>query len=186
MDESELRVQLEQHHAASYGWALSCCSRIPELSEDVLHTAYLKILQGRARYDGRATFKTWLFAVIRTTTLDEQRRLWLRGMRAAEYKSKRESGRQESEQAKCLDHSELLNEFQQVLARLSKRQQEIMHLVFYQDMSLQEASDVLGISLGSARTHYERGKRNLRVWLEQSDYFHDHGQDREEFNSALP
>jgi hypothetical protein len=36
MDESELRKQLQQHHAASCGWALSCCSSAPELAEGVL------------------------------------------------------------------------------------------------------------------------------------------------------
>jgi RNA polymerase sigma-70 factor (ECF subfamily) len=51
------------------------------LAEDALQTAYLKILQGRARYNGRAAFKTWLFAVIRTTDADERRRQWLRYFR---------------------------------------------------------------------------------------------------------
>jgi DNA-directed RNA polymerase specialized sigma24 family protein len=37
-------------------------------------TAYLKILQGRARYRDGAAFKTWLFAVIRLTAADERRR----------------------------------------------------------------------------------------------------------------
>src|SRR5215475_13732861 len=81
MDENELRMQLEQHHPVSYGWAMSCCSRVPELADDVLQATYLKILQGRARFHGRATFKTWLFAVIRLTALDELRRHWLRRCR---------------------------------------------------------------------------------------------------------
>ena len=65
MEDSELRSQLECHHAESYGWAVACCSQNRELAEDILQTAYLKILQGRARYRGEASFKTWLFAVIR-------------------------------------------------------------------------------------------------------------------------
>src|SRR5215471_12913992 len=81
MGEDELRMQLEQHHPASYGWAMSCCSRVPGLAEDVLHSAYVKILEGRARFHGRATFKTWLFAVIRRTALDELRRDWLHKFR---------------------------------------------------------------------------------------------------------
>jgi RNA polymerase sigma-70 factor (ECF subfamily) len=32
-------------------------------------------------------------------------------------------------------------------------------------MTIEEASEVLGISLGSARTHYERGKSRLRALL---------------------
>jgi RNA polymerase sigma factor (sigma-70 family) len=172
VDESELRAQLEQHHAASHGWALSCCVSTPAVAEDVLQTVYLKILQGRARYDGRATFKTWLFAVIRVTAANERRLRWLRNLRLAGYQRARPSGVEVLDHSR-LDQAEMLSAFHETLARLPKRQQEVMHLVFYQDLSLQEASAVMGISVGSARTHYERGKRNLRACLEKSEYFHE-------------
>ena len=81
MDDSELRAQLESHHRESYGWALGCCRRNPADADGVLQTAYLKVLQGKARFDGRASFKTWLFAVIRTTAIDRRRRQFFRGLR---------------------------------------------------------------------------------------------------------
>ena len=85
MDESSVRALLEQHHVAGYGWALSCCSRDPGLAEDVLQTVYLKILQGKARYNGRALFRTWLFSVIRKTAAEERRRSFLRRLKLREY-----------------------------------------------------------------------------------------------------
>jgi RNA polymerase sigma-70 factor (ECF subfamily) len=51
------------------------------------------------------------------------------------------------------------------LDRLSSRQREVLHLVFYQDLTIAAAADVLGISVGSARVHYERGKAHLRQLL---------------------
>jgi RNA polymerase sigma-70 factor, ECF subfamily len=44
----------------------------------VLQTVYLKVLMGKARYNGKSSFKTWLFAVIRRTAADERRRQLLR------------------------------------------------------------------------------------------------------------
>ncbi len=48
---------------------------------------------------------------------------------------------------------------------LTARQREILHLVFYQELSVQEAAEVLGMPVGTARTHYERGKTRLRAML---------------------
>ena len=53
MDPTEAQRELEQLHPASFGWAMACCQRERELAEDVLQTAYLKVLDGRARFDGR-------------------------------------------------------------------------------------------------------------------------------------
>ena len=48
------------------------------------------------------------------------------------------------------------------LETLSARQRDVLHLVFYQELTIAAAAEVLGISVGSARAHYERGKANLR------------------------
>src|SRR5438105_13518368 len=81
MDSSELRSRLEGCQRESYGWALCCCSRDAAEAENVLQAAYLKVLEGKARFDGRAAFKTWLFAVIRRTAIDLRRREMLRRLR---------------------------------------------------------------------------------------------------------
>jgi RNA polymerase sigma-70 factor (ECF subfamily) len=169
MNQSELRAHLEQHHAESFGWTLNCCSRNRADAEDVLQTVYLKILQGRARYDGRSAFKTWLFAVIRRTAADERRRRGLRRLRLSRYAEERERSAVNEEQRSDWEQSEMLRAFQEALARLPHRQREVLHLVFYQDLSLQEAAEVMGLSLGSARTHYARGKNQLRKWLEYTE-----------------
>src|SRR5215470_13623882 len=81
MEIAELKVELERLHSASFGWALSCCRRDRTEAEEVLQTAYLKILEGKARFRGEASLKTWLFAVIRKTAATEYRRRLLRGLR---------------------------------------------------------------------------------------------------------
>jgi len=57
----------------------------------------------------------------------------------------------------------------QALEDLSERQRETLHLTFYQDLTIAEAANVMGISLGSARTHYERGKERLRKILGEGE-----------------
>ncbi len=58
-----------------------------------------------------------------------------------------------------------MEQLARALGRLPLRQRQLLMLVFYHDLSIREAGAALDISLGSARTHYERGKRRLRQRL---------------------
>jgi len=168
MDEIEIRAQLEKHHAVSYGWALNCCSHNNTEAKDVLQQAYLKILQGRALYKGQSSFKTWLFSVIRYTAADERRRNWLRFFGLKKYADKYVGGSESEEHVNLSEKDAVSMAFKKLFTALPARQKEVLHLVFYQDMTLQEASNVMGVSIGSTRTHYERGKQNLRNMMTTS------------------
>jgi RNA polymerase sigma factor (sigma-70 family) len=166
MTDAELRAALETHHSESYGWALSCCARSPVEAEAVLQTVYLKVLMGKARYDGRASFKTWLFAVIRRTAADERRRQMLRHLLLDRHRASPTPAAVERPD-EAVHRAELQRLMRKVLTQLPRRQREVLQLVFYHDLSLAEAARVMGISLGSARKHYERGKKQLREQMEQ-------------------
>ncbi len=73
MTVAELHQALEKWHADSFGWALHCCHGQQTLAEDVLQTAYLKVLEQKAVFKGKSTFRTWLFSVIRFTAIDAAR-----------------------------------------------------------------------------------------------------------------
>jgi len=166
MNDIELRAELEKHHRESYGWALSCCARNPAEAENVLQIVYLKALEGKARFDGQSSFKTWLFAVIRRTAIDEQRRHWLRRLRLDKYDERVERTAREESPDEVIYRSEIRALFRRALVELPRRQREVLQLIFYHDLSLAEAAEVMGVSLGSARTHYERGKQRLRRLME--------------------
>jgi RNA polymerase sigma-70 factor (ECF subfamily) len=162
MDRAELEQQLQAFHAASFGWALACCDRDREEAEDVLQTVYVKVLDGKARFEGRAAFRTWLFAVIRRTAAGQRRTRWLRRLRFIPQNG--DGGSIEHD----LIRSERAAALLRALPRLARRQREVLELVFYHDMTIEQAGQTLGIALGSARVHYERGKKRLAALLEES------------------
>lgn len=172
MDEAELRTQLELHHEAAFGWALGCSAADPDGARDTLHNAYRKILDGRARFKGGSSFKTWLFAVIRNTAAEERRLRWLRHLRLGSYAEEQRDVVQSPDRGRAMEKGESTAALRQALARLPRRQQEILHLVFYQELTIEAAAGVMGVSLGSARTHYDRGKKQLGKLLNQSDHSH--------------
>jgi RNA polymerase sigma-70 factor (ECF subfamily) len=166
VSEVDWRVELERLHTVSFSWALYCCRQRREEAQDVLQEVYLRVLDGRLRFAGRASVKTWLFAVIRHTARDQSRRQWLRAGLVERWFQREPIGESLSVPECMLDEADAHEGLRIALARLSPRQQEILHLVFYQDLTLEEAAGSLEISLGSARTHFERGKARLREHLQ--------------------
>jgi RNA polymerase sigma factor (sigma-70 family) len=159
----ELERELERLHAESFGWALACCRHDAEDAADALQAAYVKVLSGAARFGGRSSVRTWLFGVIRLTALEEQRRSGRhRRLEPAGSNALVASDKLPDESAERAERRERL---MNALATLSPRQREVLHLVFYHDISIAEAAVVMRISVGSARQHYTRGKENLSKLL---------------------
>src|SRR5262245_24935808 len=125
MTRSELERELERLHAECWGWALACCGRDRELAEEALQTAYVRILSGRATFRGRSSVKTWVFGVIRFTSMEETRQ-----------RAVRRSGDAEGSQAidvpdpaltpdSAVEFSERDAALADALATLSPRQREV-------------------------------------------------------------
>jgi RNA polymerase sigma-70 factor (ECF subfamily) len=167
-NDQEVRRQLGRFHADSFGWALNCCAGNPEEAEEVLQTAYLKVLSGKARYGGRSSFRTWLFSVIRLTAADRRRRFAVRRNLLERWWSEAPpEAPQEGDPESTAGRQRIGERLRAAVATLPRRQQEILQLVFYHDHTVAEAAEVMGVSLGSARTHYHRGKQGLRSLIQE-------------------
>ena len=169
MNAIDWRAELERLHDVSFAWSLYCCRYRTEEAEEVLQDVYIRVLEGRARFDSRSSAKTWLFGVIRHTARERVRRRWLRSMLLDRWH------RQELDRASAPDPAQLVRQFElneklrTSVMKLPRRQQEVLHLVFYQDLTIEESANMLGISMGTARTHFERGKQCLREMLKGDD-----------------
>jgi RNA polymerase sigma factor (sigma-70 family) len=167
---AELEAELERLHEDSFGWALSCCGWMDADAEDVLQTTYVKVISGRARFGGRSSFRTWLFGVIRQTAREQRRRARSHAERAELLaREPTEAGPDVPRPDEVHERSERRRRLLAALEELPDRQREVLHLVFYQDLTIREAAEVMEVSLGSARVHYERGKKRLRSLLSPED-----------------
>lgn len=162
--------QLKNQHADNFGWALACCAWEREVAEDVLQEAYLRVLDGRAEFGGRSSLKTWFFAVIKRVAVDVERTQKRRSILTLRIVVSDEAAGT-APLVDTLYENEASRQLQQALLQLSQRQREILHLVFYAGLTLEEAAATLQLGLGSARTHYHRGKQRLAELLMQSETY---------------
>ncbi len=154
---------LRDLHEAAFRWALHCAGGDQRDAEDALQSAYEAVLDGSARFDGRSSAKSFLFGVIRNKVRAQRRRsLWRRflGM---------DAGREATVgpgQWEGVQRGALVAAMSQARGKLSPKQQEVVELVFYHDLTIEEAARAMGVGLGTARTHYARAKDRLREELD--------------------
>ena len=151
MDKKSLESQLKSNHEDAFTWTLQCCNHDQQEAQDILQNVYVKILEGRAEFQNKSSFKTWLFSVIRFTAIDQVRgRMQFESLENIEIQTMDSAGSFE-------------DYYRSLLQRLPKRQSEVLLLSFYHEMTLEEIAGVLEISIGSVRTHYSRGKDAIRT-----------------------
>lgn len=163
MNRSQLDHILKAHHRDAYLWARQCCSFEDELAKDVLQQSYLKILEGQAKLKDASKAKTWLFSIIRYTAIDELR------------KTSRVIPLLDS-----YDPAELTEEidgtdYEAIIKLLPDMQREVILMVFYHQMTIAQSAEILQIGLGTARTHYDRGKKKLRELITKVQIQQEYG-----------
>jgi RNA polymerase sigma-70 factor (ECF subfamily) len=149
--------QLESLHLESFMWCLSCCNYDNEMAKDILQEVYLKIYDDRASFKGKSQLKTWLFSVIKYTSIDFMRK------EPKNTEKLSETHFQIPDSEKQGNEKEIV--FKRILGSLSTQQREVLTLAFYHDLTLEEIAPLLKISIGSVRTHYKRGKENFKKLL---------------------
>ena len=162
---ADLRAALERHQAECLGWAMACCGFDRSEAGDVLQDTYLKVLDGRAVFRGESSFRTWLFGVIRRTA-GEHRRNVFRRLASAWRANRHELPSESPDPDALIDGAAMADRLRRALRVLPARQREVLHLVFHENLTVEGAAAVMGVSVGSARTHYARGKDRLRTLLE--------------------
>lgn len=165
MNDTSLRAQLEQCHSEVFGWALSLCRYNITEAEDIVQTAYINILAGHAVFGQRSSFRTWLFGVVRMTARELHRGAWLRRLRWISGVALEATLDPAPRPDETIEQEQHKLRLRRALVQLPRRQREVLQLVFYHELTISEAAEVMLVSLGTARQHYERGKKRLREHL---------------------
>lgn len=157
------RKALEALHHELYGWALSRCGYDEAGASDLMQQAYVEVLSGRARFDNKSSLKTFLFGIVQNLAYSRFRRMALRLRLIRAYEQTGTNCEDESTELDDSEHALIWKAVQS----LPQRQRDITELVFCRDMTIEEASQVMGISVGTGRVHYDRAKKALASVLHE-------------------
>ena len=150
---------LEAIHSQVYGWALSRCEFDHAAAEDLMQQAYVEVLSGNARFDNKSSLKTFVFAVVQNLARSRFRRI------ASRLRLLRDHAAGAEEPIAEPIEPAADSEVWPAVKALPARQRDIIELVFCRDLTIEEASNVMGVSVGTGRVHYDRAKKALRTRL---------------------
>ena len=143
-------------------------SRDKDLIKDCIHDLFLDLYNYRERLSGTNNIHFYLFRSLRRLIYKEQ-------VKKVSVLSDEQISLQNDIPAMTFEDdliaSEIKDENHKILARVMKeltdRQREGLSLKFEQNFSYQEIADILGISVGSARTCIYRALKDLRKALQK-------------------
>lgn len=158
-----------RYHDGLYRFAMALARRDREEADEIVQQTYLAVIEGRADLLRADNPRAFLFGVARRVASGRRRRfsLWGRiGKALFAEQALAAPGRPADE---AVAFSQSAARLRTELAALPERQLEVVSLVFEHGLTVEEAAAVMGIGVGSARTHYHRAKERLRRMLEDLD-----------------
>jgi RNA polymerase sigma-70 factor (ECF subfamily) len=128
------------------------------LADELAQEVFLKLWRKLHQYRGDARFGTWLFRMAYTEFLEHQRQGRLPQLDEAPT---------DSAFGEVPDAPHALRmDLSQALGRLpAAERQALMHCAEL-GLSHEEAAQVMGVPLGTLKSHVQRGKQRLREWLQ--------------------
>lgn len=168
MDEAKpIREIVQEHHESLFRYALALSGRHRHEAEGIVQQTYMEILEGRADLLSSRNKRAFLFGIARRIAASRSRRrsIWGRivGLRPLELAPGGDF--QDPESTASGNEKRVIVEV--ALRELPKRQLEVLTLVFAEGLTVEEAALAMGVSVGSARTHYHRAKKRLSQLLEE-------------------
>lgn len=156
--DSRAFTQLVRRHQSQVRvWARRLCDGDSHTADDLAQEAFIKAHAALTAYRGDAKFSVWLYRILFNVAASRWRRKKLEWC-SLDDRPEQEGGSELNQFAASSDVSS-------AVARLSEPQQIAIRLCFEEGFSHDEAARVMGVPLGTLKTHINRAKARLKELL---------------------
>lgn len=167
-DRDAMRQLFNRHNAPVFRY-LKRMVRNEALADDLISDVFMDVWQQAGRFEGRSSVSTWLIGIARFKALSALRKPRHGSLddevaaTIADEADDPEVTKQKQDKAQVL---------RRCLALLSREHGEIVDLVYYHEMSIDEAAAVIGIPENTVKTRLFYARKRL------ADIAKDNGLDR--------
>lgn len=159
---------IRAHQASLYSYMVRLSGR-PDIAEDIVQDAFVRILTNLNRFDPRFRFSTWLFTIAKrlyVNAMQKHRPVYdsdVVGAAGGGFGDPSTPSINEEERARareCLDEA---------LAGLNEEQRQIMLLFHQQDWPISQIAAYMKMPEGTIKSHLHRGRKKMRLLYEQAE-----------------
>ena len=163
-DKLAIRTLFGRHQVHIYRFALRFL-RDEAMAEDVVSEVFLHVWRRADQFEFRCAVSTWLLAITRNTAISA-----LRCRSEAELDSEMASAIVDpADDPECSTNKKVLGSLLQIcLASLSQAHREVIDLVYYHELSIDEVAEIIGIPAGTVKTRMFHARRELCQLLNEA------------------
>ena len=154
---------LEVYYVDIYSYLRRLCGSRQD-AEDLTQQTFLKVWSSLDSFAGRSKFSTWLYRIAHNTCLDRLRKKILNAESRTDHWW-RECIDQNPGPAANLADSQMAHRLYQTVDRLDADKKHVVHLHYYQGLSISETAEVLGIATSTVKYRLREVLKILRVEL---------------------
>lgn len=172
-DEAALSALVDRHTQAIYRFSVRF-SGDESLAQDICQEVFLKVYRYARRYKPGMPFKTWLFTIVRNTSIDLARPYayrkihFLDTLDGPHYLTAEEQSVTDGAKTPEEDYSSKQTAQRVVSAvqSLPEKQRTATILKYYEEMPIKEIAEVMETTVSSVESLLVRAKHNLLKLLE--------------------
>jgi RNA polymerase sigma-70 factor, ECF subfamily len=163
-DKLAMQALFARHRTPVYRWLLRFVSN-ETLAEDLLSDVFLDVWRQADRFEGRSSVSTWLMSIARFKALSARRR---RADAELDEKIEATVADTANDPEVALQEKNRSELLRSALTRLSLEHREIIDLVYYHEMSVDECAQILGIPAATVKTRMFYARKKLAEWVREA------------------
>jgi RNA polymerase sigma-70 factor (ECF subfamily) len=165
-DKAAAGALIRAHQQSLFAYMLRLSGN-PDIAEDIVQDAFVRVLTNLHRFDPRFRFSTWLFTIAK--------RLYVNAMQKLKpvydtdiVGSARGARRDPDAPAIDTEHSAICSDaIGRALAQLSAEQREIIILFHQQDWPIARIATFMDMPEGTVKSHLHRGRKKMKAYFEE-------------------
>ena len=182
-DRRAIEKLIRRYQQKVYRLAFQMCYADEEEAKDRVQEAFFRAFRNIKKFKGKSSFYTWLYRIVVNTCIDAQRRRkrWRQTFlpwrfdktEKEESNARLEDYPDKEENSNPLSHvtrQQLEIDVKKALTSLSEKQRTVFQLKVFQEMSIPEIAEIMGLAEGTVKAHLFRAtqfvRNQLRKWVE--------------------